>query len=100
MRDLLADFGELAPVLARGDPRGPIETTFRQELEAELKRAEYQPWMISIAYEVEARTAARLGFRGCGGVSTRPASTVSTAEERATLEAVAVRPRGPERGRG
>jgi hypothetical protein len=57
MRDLLADFGELAPVLARGDPRGPIETTFRQELEAELKRAEYQPWMISIAYEVEARTA-------------------------------------------
>lgn len=43
---------------------GPIETTFRQELEAELKREnpEYQPWMISIAYEVEARTAARLGF--------------------------------------
>ena len=43
---------------------GPIETTFRQELEAELKRenAEYQSWMISIAYEIEARTAARLGF--------------------------------------
>jgi moderate conductance mechanosensitive channel len=43
---------------------GPIETTFRQELEAELKREnpEYQPWMISIAYEIEARTAARLGF--------------------------------------
>jgi small conductance mechanosensitive channel len=43
---------------------GPIETTFRQELEAELKRenSEYQAWMISIAYEVEARTAARLGF--------------------------------------
>lgn len=43
---------------------GPIETTFRQELEAELKRenAEYQSWMISIAYEIEARAAARLAF--------------------------------------
>jgi small conductance mechanosensitive channel len=43
---------------------GPIETTFRQELEAELKREnpDYQAWMISIAYEIEARTAARLGF--------------------------------------
>jgi small conductance mechanosensitive channel len=43
---------------------GPIETTFRQELEAELKREnrDYQAWMISITYEIEARTAARLGF--------------------------------------
>ena len=43
---------------------GPIETTFRQELEAELAREnpDYKPWMISVTYETEARTAARLGF--------------------------------------
>ena len=43
---------------------GQIETTFRQELEAELKREnpDYQAWMIAVAYEIEARTAARLGF--------------------------------------
>src|SRR5688572_30669688 len=44
---------------------GPIETTFRQELEAELARenADYKPWMIAVTYEIEARTtAARLGF--------------------------------------
>jgi small conductance mechanosensitive channel len=43
---------------------GPIETTFRLELEAELKREnpDYQAWMIAVAYEVEARTAARLGL--------------------------------------
>lgn len=43
---------------------GPIETTFRQELEAELARenADYKEWMISVTYETEARTAARLGF--------------------------------------
>jgi moderate conductance mechanosensitive channel len=42
----------------------PIETTFRQELEAELARenADYKQWMISVTYELEARTAARLGF--------------------------------------
>jgi moderate conductance mechanosensitive channel len=43
---------------------GPIETTFRQELEAELKREnpDYQSWMIAVAYEIEARTTARLGL--------------------------------------
>lgn len=43
---------------------GPIETTFRQELEAELKKehADYQAWMISIAYEIETRAAARLAL--------------------------------------
>jgi hypothetical protein len=43
---------------------GLIETTFRQELEAELKQEnpDYQAWMICIAFEIEARTAARLGF--------------------------------------
>lgn len=43
---------------------GPIETTFRQELEAELARenADYKPWMIAVTYEIEARTTARLGF--------------------------------------
>lgn len=43
---------------------GPIETTFRQELEAQLKTEypEYQPWMIAVAYEIEARPAARLGL--------------------------------------
>jgi small conductance mechanosensitive channel len=43
---------------------GPIETTFRQELEAELARenADYRQWMISVTYEIEARSAARLGF--------------------------------------
>jgi small conductance mechanosensitive channel len=43
---------------------GPLETTFRQELEAELKREnpDYQAWMIAVAYEIEARTAARLGL--------------------------------------
>jgi small conductance mechanosensitive channel len=56
---------------------GPIETTFRQELEAELKREnpDYQAWMISIAYEIEARTAARLGFSGL-------LRRVATAEDR------------------
>lgn len=35
----------------------PIETTFNQQLVAELKRndPDYQPWMIAIAYEVEER---------------------------------------------
>jgi small conductance mechanosensitive channel len=35
----------------------PIETTFVQELTAELRRSdpEYQPWMIAISYEVEER---------------------------------------------
>jgi small conductance mechanosensitive channel len=43
---------------------GPIETTFRQELEAELVRenADYRQWMISVTYEIEARSAARVGF--------------------------------------
>jgi small conductance mechanosensitive channel len=43
---------------------GPLETTFRQELEAELKREnpDYQAWMIAVAYEIEARTAARHGL--------------------------------------
>jgi moderate conductance mechanosensitive channel len=43
---------------------GAIETTFRQELEAELAResSDYKQWMISVTYETEARTAARLGF--------------------------------------
>jgi small conductance mechanosensitive channel len=43
---------------------GPIETTFRQELEAELAREnpDYKQWMISVTYEIEARAAARLGF--------------------------------------
>jgi len=37
---------------------GPIETTFVQELVATLKREneEYQPWMVSVTYEVEQRT--------------------------------------------
>lgn len=37
----------------------PIETTFFQELIAELKNldAEYQPWMVAISYEVETRVA-------------------------------------------
>lgn len=36
---------------------GPIETTFCQELAAELKNhdPDYQPWMIAITYEVEQR---------------------------------------------
>lgn len=43
---------------------GPIETTFRQELEAQLRteNADYQPWMISIAYEIEAHVAERVGL--------------------------------------
>jgi small conductance mechanosensitive channel len=43
---------------------GPIETTFRQELEADLARenSDYKQWMISVTYETEARPAARLGF--------------------------------------
>jgi small conductance mechanosensitive channel len=43
---------------------GPIETTFRQELEAELTRenSDYRQWMISVTYEIEARSAARVGF--------------------------------------
>jgi len=44
---------------------GPIETTFRQELEAALKREspDYAPWMIAVAYEIEHRAAAgRVGF--------------------------------------
>jgi len=42
----------------------PIETTFKQELEAELARenADYKQWMISVTNEIEARTTARLGF--------------------------------------
>ena len=42
----------------------PIETTFKQELEAELVRenADYKQWMISVTNEIEARTTARLGF--------------------------------------
>jgi hypothetical protein len=42
----------------------PLETTLRQELEAELKREnpDYQAWMISVAYEVEARAVARVGL--------------------------------------
>ena len=41
-----------------------VETAFRQELEARLKRfsSELEPWMIVVAYEIEARTTARLGF--------------------------------------
>ncbi len=37
---------------------GPIETTFVQELVATLKRQneEYQPWMVSVTYEIESRT--------------------------------------------
>jgi small-conductance mechanosensitive channel len=37
---------------------GPIETTFRQELEATLQaqNPDYKPWMISVFYEVEARS--------------------------------------------
>jgi moderate conductance mechanosensitive channel len=43
---------------------GPIETTFRQELEAALKQEspDYQPWMIAVAYEIEDRAAGKLGF--------------------------------------
>jgi len=43
---------------------GPIETTFRQELEAELARetSDYKQWMIAVTYETEARAEARLGF--------------------------------------
>lgn len=42
----------------------PLETSLRQELEAELKRdnPDYQGWMICVAYEVEARAIARLGL--------------------------------------
>ena len=42
----------------------PIETTFKQELEAELVReyADYKQWMISVTNEIEARTTARLDF--------------------------------------
>jgi small conductance mechanosensitive channel len=41
-----------------------LETTLRQELEAELKRenADYQAWMISVAYEVEARAFTKIGL--------------------------------------
>jgi len=37
---------------------GPIETTFVQELVATLKRVDerYEPWMVSVTYEVESRT--------------------------------------------
>lgn len=37
---------------------GPIETIFVQELVASLKREdeEYQPWMVAVTYEVEARS--------------------------------------------
>jgi small conductance mechanosensitive channel len=43
---------------------GPIESTFRQELEAALKQEnpEYQSWMISVAYEIEDRAMTRAGF--------------------------------------
>jgi small conductance mechanosensitive channel len=43
---------------------GTLETTLRQELEAELHRenAEYQGWMISVAYEIEAREVARIAL--------------------------------------
>jgi small conductance mechanosensitive channel len=43
---------------------GPIETTFCHELEAQLKNEypDYQPWMICVGYEIEARTPSRLGF--------------------------------------
>ena len=36
---------------------GPVETTFCQDLAAELKSydPEYLPWMIAVSYEVEAR---------------------------------------------
>jgi small conductance mechanosensitive channel len=42
----------------------PLETTFRQELEAALKQenAEFQPWMIAIAYEIGDRDTASVGF--------------------------------------
>ena len=42
----------------------PLETTLRQELEAELKREnpDYQAWMISEAYEVETRAVALVGL--------------------------------------
>ncbi|MBN1240757.1 MAG: mechanosensitive ion channel [Gammaproteobacteria bacterium] len=37
---------------------GPIESAFVQELVATLKRAheDYQPWMVAVTYEIEART--------------------------------------------
>jgi small conductance mechanosensitive channel len=43
---------------------GPLDTTLRQELEAELRREslEYQPWMISVAYEIETRAVARVAL--------------------------------------
>jgi small conductance mechanosensitive channel len=67
---------------------GPIETTFKQELEAELKRdyPEYQSWMISIAYEVEARETARLGLSwllGRGAAQERGGANDERRERRA-----------------
>jgi small conductance mechanosensitive channel len=63
---------------------GPLETTFRQELEAQLRneQADYQPWMISIAYEIEARPSARLGLSWLLGRATVPADA-SASERRA-----------------
>jgi small-conductance mechanosensitive channel len=65
-RQTLASGKELVRLKFRIWPNrgGPIETAFRQELEAELKRAtpEFAAWMISIAYEIETRTAARVGL--------------------------------------
>jgi small conductance mechanosensitive channel len=53
---------------------GPIETTFRQELEAQLKaeQPDYQSWMISVAYEIETRTPARAAFSWLLGKGPRP----------------------------
>ena len=61
----------------------PIETTFKQELEAELARenADYKQWMISVTNEIEARTTARLGFSWLLGRADTPRDE-GTAEHR------------------
>jgi small conductance mechanosensitive channel len=62
----LASGKELVRVEFRVWPNrgGPIEAAFRPELEAKLKRLcpDFEPWMIAVAYEIEARAVARLGF--------------------------------------
>ena len=52
-----------------------IETVFRHELEARLKGSSpgFEPWMIVVAYEIEARTVARLGFSWLLGRTGTPA---------------------------